>query len=64
MAGGGGADTAPPLPTPGDASSETLTTAQLVDRYGWSPSNAARNARENGWVAAGKRGKSKLWRRG
>lgn len=64
MAGNGGADTPPPLPTPGDTNSETFTTAELAARYGWSHSNAARSARDNGWVAVGKRGKSKLWRRG
>jgi hypothetical protein len=58
MAGGGGVNTAPPLD-----GGETFTTAELAARYGWSRSNAARAARDNGWVAAGKRGKSKLWRR-
>jgi len=42
----------------------TYTTSQLIERYGWNKSNAARSARSQGWIEVGKRGKEKLWARG
>jgi hypothetical protein len=41
---------------------QTLTTQELIDRYGWSPKNGTRNARKNGWIEVGQKGKEIVWR--
>lgn len=41
---------------------ETLTTGQLCDRYGWNSKNAARSAKRLGWVPVGSSGRQTLWR--
>ncbi len=41
---------------------ETLTTGQLCDRYGWTTKNAARSAKRLGWVPVGKSGRETVWR--
>jgi hypothetical protein len=41
--------------------SETFTTQELMERYGWPRTNAATYARRRGWVEAGRLGKKILW---
>ena len=41
---------------------QTLTTQELIERYGWSPKNGTRNARKNGWIEVGQKGKEIVWR--
>ena len=61
---------AAPTPTPTEtepaiiaaAPTETLTTGQLCDRYGWTMKNAARSAKRLGWVPVGKSGRETVWR--
>lgn len=40
---------------------ETFTTRELAARFGWDATNAARNARKNGWVEVGRSGRTVVW---